>query len=267
MKRIYLIFLGILISMYAICQNVKNQDFYQSGSNIIITYDLDKEANISVYLSMDGGRNFGPALKKVKGSVGKNVMPGKNLSITWDVLSEIEELEGDDIVFQIKASAPSVKSRVLIDAVAGMNIASLSPFNPETISYGLMVGWAKRVGLYGKFRSNFQFVNSARTEINENYIFTTGNSKLSEINFTTGILIGCTKSYYLYLGIGYGSRDFYAEDINKSMVKLTDYSISGASVDLGMMFFMGKFSLSIGANAIVGKGFYLVPELGLGVMF
>ncbi|OPZ97875.1 MAG: hypothetical protein BWY70_01378 [Bacteroidetes bacterium ADurb.Bin408] len=86
-------------------QNVTNADSRQEGKKIIITYTLDKPADISVYCSMDGGKTFGPALQKVTGDVGRTVPAGCN-TIVWDVLAEVNELQGENIAFKIKAMRP-----------------------------------------------------------------------------------------------------------------------------------------------------------------
>ena len=95
-------------------QNVSNVTATQVGKTIEVSYDLDKAADISLYLSTDGGKTF-LHLQQVSGAVGKTVDPGHN-TIVWNV-TEVGELMGDDIVFKVKAgevaanfiTAPSTK--------------------------------------------------------------------------------------------------------------------------------------------------------------
>ena len=81
-------------------QTVSNVTAEQVGKTIHIHYDLDRAADISVYLSTNGGRSY-RELHQVSGDVGLTVGPGHN-TIVWDVMEEVEELIGDDIVFMVR---------------------------------------------------------------------------------------------------------------------------------------------------------------------
>ena len=95
MKKIILLLLGVLYFTTLAAQNVSNVDFYQSGSNVIIKYDLSKKSDVQIFVSINGGMTYSKALQKVSGAVGQGVAPGKELSIVWDVLSEFNTLQGD----------------------------------------------------------------------------------------------------------------------------------------------------------------------------
>ncbi|MEG1644412.1 MAG: formylglycine-generating enzyme family protein [Alistipes sp.] len=85
-------------------QKATNVDCEQHGSQIVVTYTLDRVADIEVYCSEDGGATFGPQLQKVTGDVGAGVSPG-NKRLTWDVTAEREQLLGDRIVIRVTAVA------------------------------------------------------------------------------------------------------------------------------------------------------------------
>lgn len=114
MKRAILLFLSITAGFGTQAQSVTNVDYYQSGKQIVVTYSLDKTANISVFCSTDGGSTFGSALKRVTGDVGSNVAPGSK-SLTWDVLAETEKLTGDNIVFKVQSGSPFICEMVYVD--------------------------------------------------------------------------------------------------------------------------------------------------------
>ena len=102
--QIWLIYLlcvicGIYSFLHA--QTVSNVTATQVGKTIHVSYDLDKAADITLHLSTDGGKTYGE-LHQVSGDVGVNVISGHK-TIVWDVLVEQERLEGDDIVFKVKA--------------------------------------------------------------------------------------------------------------------------------------------------------------------
>lgn len=102
MKRI----LGILICLFfcvgvTFAQKVSDVTARQEGKQIHIIYTLDEPAEISLYLSTNGGESY-IKLIKVSGAVGQSVVPGRN-TIVWNVLAEREKLVGDDIVFKVRA--------------------------------------------------------------------------------------------------------------------------------------------------------------------
>jgi uncharacterized protein (TIGR02145 family) len=103
--NIFIFILTIITTSLGYSQKVENPHFEQSGKQIIIYYDLigaqpDQTCEINVLCSTDGGKTFGTPLKEVSGDVGPNIKVGNDKKIIWDVLAEIEKLEGD-IVFEV----------------------------------------------------------------------------------------------------------------------------------------------------------------------
>ena len=113
MKQLINFLILLLFTTGLTAQNVTNADARQEGKKIIISYMLDKAADISVYCSMDGGKTFGAALQQVTGKVGKNVSAGSN-TIVWDVLAETDKLQGENIVFKVKATPSFTIEMVLV---------------------------------------------------------------------------------------------------------------------------------------------------------
>jgi formylglycine-generating enzyme required for sulfatase activity len=102
---ITIILLGITLP--CLSQQITKTDFYQSGKQLIITYDLVGATNgqtfdISLYVSTDNGSTWQGPLEQVSGDVGKNLVVGKNSSITWNVLREFAMLKGK-IGFRVQA--------------------------------------------------------------------------------------------------------------------------------------------------------------------
>ncbi|MBR6919660.1 MAG: formylglycine-generating enzyme family protein [Bacteroidales bacterium] len=73
---------------------------------IHVSYDLDRQADITLFFSTDGGKTF-TELHRVSGDVGKNISAGHR-TIVWDVLSERDRLVGEDIVFKVKADGATL---------------------------------------------------------------------------------------------------------------------------------------------------------------
>ncbi len=105
MKHFLPIFFLLFAFSVAFAQNVTNVSFHQEGNKVIIMYDLDKQADVSVFMSTDGGGTFGNALQHVTGAVGKNVPAGTGKRIEYDALADYDNLQGDDFVFKVKASS------------------------------------------------------------------------------------------------------------------------------------------------------------------
>ncbi len=98
----FLIFVCLLLSIETLtAQTVTNVTAEQVGKAIHVSYNLDKQADITLFLSTDGGSTY-TQLYRVSGDVGKNVSAGHK-TIVWDVLAEQEKLVGDNIVFKVKA--------------------------------------------------------------------------------------------------------------------------------------------------------------------
>ncbi len=76
-------------------QVVTNADCYEEGQKAVITYSLDKKANIDLQMSLNNGSFQTLSRTSLSGDVGTNVSKGKNKKIVWDVLKECNSLVGD----------------------------------------------------------------------------------------------------------------------------------------------------------------------------
>lgn len=92
-------------------QRVTNVDFAQEGNKVVVTYELDCQSTISVSVSQDGGRSYGPALQCVTGDVGRGVEPSRK-RIVWDVLREIPAGISGDIAFKVNVLTNDFTIRV-----------------------------------------------------------------------------------------------------------------------------------------------------------
>ena len=104
MIRKFFLMTIFIISVFDItAQNVSNAIARQDGNKIQISYTLDEAADIALYVSEDGGKTFGSALRQVSGDVGEYISSGNN-TIVWNVLAERDKLYGSDIAFKVKAT-------------------------------------------------------------------------------------------------------------------------------------------------------------------
>lgn len=104
--RIILIFLLPILALRA--QQVINMKAIQEGDNVVITYDISSDKvgqtfDIKVECSADSGKTFTITPLTLTGDL-KEISTGNGKRIVWDVLSERQELAGDQFVFQLDMS-------------------------------------------------------------------------------------------------------------------------------------------------------------------
>jgi len=149
MKRVLIFVLNYFIisgiTNFVSSQNVTNVEPQQVGKNIEIYYTLDKEANIEIQLSENGGVSF-KTIVNVSGDVGKKISAG-NKKIVWDVLAERDRLQGDDIVFKVTATG-TLSEFVLINGIkwATCNVDAPGTFAANPEAPGMFYQWNRKVG-------------------------------------------------------------------------------------------------------------------------
>ena len=87
---------------------VSNVRFEDRGETISVRYDLSgaygKKFKIVISLSDDKGSTFTIKPQTVRGDIGKNVSPGRNKEILWQVKADFPYgLKGSDFVFAVDA--------------------------------------------------------------------------------------------------------------------------------------------------------------------
>ena len=104
MVKFNCILLFFICPLIYLAQKVNNIEASQLGQNIVVTYDLETEqpCTINLFISTNGGTTWQGPLKQVQGQVGPNIKSGQN-SITLFVLTEFNELRGDNIRFKVDA--------------------------------------------------------------------------------------------------------------------------------------------------------------------
>lgn len=123
MKR-YLSIVAILFvaEMSLLSQTVSNVRAVQDGKQIKIYYNLSEKADISIYLSRDGGRNYeSTPIGHISGMVGSDVNGGTDRCAVWDVLADRERLQGDRIRFKVSAVSTNQWFSLGLDYYNGSN--------------------------------------------------------------------------------------------------------------------------------------------------
>ena len=95
----------LIATTSTLAQEVKNIRVSQVVNRVNIVYDLEGQYryyHVSLFYSVDEGKNWLGPLKNVNGNVGENQEPGTNKTIVWDALAEKGPIEG---IMQFKVVA------------------------------------------------------------------------------------------------------------------------------------------------------------------
>ena len=118
MVKFNCIVLFFICPLIYFAQKVNNVEASQQGQNIVVTYDLETEqpCTINLFISTNGGTTWQGPLKQVEGQVGPNIKSGKK-NITLYVLTEFNELRGDNIRFKVVAATKNLNTIKIADPV------------------------------------------------------------------------------------------------------------------------------------------------------
>jgi hypothetical protein len=109
-----------ILAFYTLqAQQVTNIQVSQAGDKVVITYDISSSKagqtfDIKVECSADGGKTFSIFPKSITGDL-KGITVGSGKRIVWDVLSEQQELSGDQFVFQLVATINNQRTSIKND--------------------------------------------------------------------------------------------------------------------------------------------------------
>jgi len=273
-KILYLIIIFITLSNVIYAQNISNIDFKQSGQQIIINYRLsflsyDEQAEISVYVSMDGGKTFIGPLKEVKGDVGKNIRNGKK-TIIWEAFKEIASFQGD-IVFDVKAKINKIKQK---------SHFYLSYTGSYEAPIGITLGIFNRYGFYVSTRISPTYFTSSIYETDgesvidydkNGYYQFNGNKLNKRLATTLGISKQLTRNIHIYAGCGVSDYallweiDQYNYDnikYNSSYAKHINESFFSYELEAGFKLHFSKLLIAGGVSTPAFKWFEFVGSVG-----
>jgi formylglycine-generating enzyme required for sulfatase activity len=95
----------VLFGLTGRAQTVTNVTAEQQGNALSIHYNLasNDPCEVSLFVSLDGGKTWTGPLLRVSGDVGEDINNGSR-TIRWLVLEEMEQLVGNNIQFKVVAS-------------------------------------------------------------------------------------------------------------------------------------------------------------------
>ena len=157
------------------------------------------------------------------------------------------------------------RPRVMVMPVMG--------FRTSQMSYGLMVAAMRRTGGYIKAKYSFSNTPSDDFECNDvgmsgedgEVQWYTGKTEKSRLSVTGGFVQRLWKPFYLYAGVGYGTRTLVWETVGGKWGKNKDHSLEGVEAEIGGILSAGPMVFSLGLQTNSFK--YLEGNLGIGVIF
>ena len=157
------------------------------------------------------------------------------------------------------------RPRVMVMPVMG--------FRTSQMSYGLMVAAMRRTG--GYINAKYSFSNTPSDDFECNDVgmsgedgevqWYTGKTEKSRLSVTGGIVQRLWKPFYLYAGVGYGTRTLVWETVGGKWGKNKDHSLEGVEAEIGGILSAGPMVFSLGLQTNSFK--YLEGNLGIGVIF
>lgn len=285
--------LVLLLPLTIQAENASNVRVFQRNKDIIIKYDLAQNSYVQVFIASDKIPDFVP-LQAVEGAIGEHVKPGKNKEIVWHPLQEGDDFIANNVRFKVEAIGSyayyllprSHKNKRLggktnMETFITADVAFT--FAPE-LSYGLMFGQTySGIGWYVNAHTNLSFasatdglVSGKGGAIDGEVPFYSGKKQRSSFVANAGLVVdfidiagGSPKNRFntcgIYVGAGYGWRRVLWETVDGKWIEYGPVSVSGVSVNGGLIFSVYGLTIKAGANVIGFK--HLELEAGLGWMF
>lgn len=262
-RYVVLIIAALASASVARAQNITNVDANQEGKSIAITYDMKEKANVSLYLSQDGGKTKSLIPQAyLTGDFGKNVSPGTNKKVLWHVLNQYpnQNFQGENLSFIVKAK-PSMRFFAMLNA--GYSLDS-------GINLGASVGQLGLIGWYVKGMTTLEKPKGSEFESDEvGYVdgilpAYSGNANKFKAYGVGGITLRLGIPVYCNVGLGYGTRVYEWETTDGRWVKNLPGSYCGLAIDAGFMAKLSSIVLSVGATLIGGN---MDLNVGIGYVF
>lgn len=254
---------ALMMASVAKAQSINNVDANQEGKAIAVTYDLNEMADISLYVTQDGGatRTLIPQTF-LAGDAGKKVAPGMGKKVLWRVLDQYpnQNFQGENMSFIVEGK-PSMRFFAILNTGYSLD----SGFN-----MGATIGQIGSIGWYIKGMTTFATPQDSEFECDENgyvdgmFPAYSGIASTFKAYGVAGVTIRLGKPVYLNAGLGYGTRVYDWQTVDGKWVKNVPGSYMGLAIDAGIMAKLGNIALSAGTTLVNGK---IDLCLGMGYIF
>ena len=264
-KHIVSGFLALLMlsAAEALAQNVKNVDANQEGKSIAVTYDLNEKANISLYVTQDGGKSKTLIpLIYTSGDVGKNVSPGTGKKIYWQVLDQYpnQNFQGENMSFIVKGR-PSMRFFAMLNA--GYSLDSGFNIGATVGQFGL-VGWYARGMTTLSAPKKSEYSCDKDGYVGDILPAYSGKASKFKVYGIAGITVRMVAPVYFDVGLGYGARVYDWETCDGKWIKNSPGSYNGLAIDAGIMGNVKNIALSAGVTLLKKN---VDVSIGIGYVF
>jgi hypothetical protein len=140
------------------------------------------------------------------------------------------------------------------------------------LAYGLSFGKVNKLGWFVSLMSNFNFKGlSCDYECDSDFYVGTyypdynGDTDITSISATVGMMVRVAKPLSLRVGVGYGIRNTVYGTVNGKTVKNSAISVEGVDASLGAQIKLGGFVMS--ADAVTTNFKTIEAKIGLGYGF
>lgn len=263
MKKILIYSFFNLLLIPAFSQTVINVYTVTEDYKIAVHYTISnakyyQSFNVTLYVSMDGGKAFRGPLMAVSGDVGEKITKGDK-KIIWDVFKDVAGLEGD-VVFDVRVEVfEKERKKHIFVSYSG------SYFSP----FGIRFGQIGKTGWYIAARANSKFATKVDHSTDSTGIIDYNGSGYYEFdgkefkkNYTVsaGFNFQCSWNFFIFIGAGYGTTQLlwhineysYPDDVQTgdAYAKHSDYSYSGLEIEAGITIRIKKILISAGAATL-----------------
>jgi hypothetical protein len=284
-KRLLLIIIIIFSAIIVNAQQVTNVKSFQTGNAITIEYTLtgakfNQKFNVSLYLSLDGGKTFQGPLSAVSGDVGDDVKAGTH-KIFWDPYKDVNSLEGD-VIFTVKAEViqERVRRNFFVHYSGNYSLRNAGYTSP----LGLSIGQIGKMGWYLSARMNSSAFKKAQYEYdgvkivdyNEILYYEYDNLyQYPSFEAIGGITAQLNWNLFLYFGAGYGYQKYFAhinefdyisnDLVRESYVNYQGHSSSGVVAEAGLIIKAKSLSFSAGYSTLAFTYSGIVFSIGFNI--
>ena len=250
MKRFLLYILLLLPCTLLHAQTVTNVDARQDGQNIVITFNLDKPADVSLYYSTSG--KYGTYKWIDSKYLTKQRISSTEYCYIWNVIGQCGEFSFNNVVFRVEAKKIKAKPYLISGGV-------FYSFINEDLGTAYRIGYN---AVYLGLKTNFLIIesNAKPQSTAQGSYYVKNSEEVSRWSALLGVNLLRRERFSLYTGLGYGIRNYYAKVVSPyteqdgKICKITDNSAKGLEMECGVNLFMSDyFGYSIGYSVLAFK--------------
>ena len=225
MKRFLVYILLLLPCTLLHAQTVTNVDARQDGQNIVITFNMDKPTDVTLYYSTSG--RYGSYKLIENRYLTKQRISSTEYCYIWNVTGQCGEFSFNNVVFRVEAEEETTKSNSFFLSLGGFY--SLNNDFGATFRLGYNA-------MYVSVKTNFKTEKYYESPINTTTdYFMDGSEAVNRWSILLGVNWFWRNRVSFYTGAGIGERVFSAIPCNEQNRVLIDKnSANGLELECGL---------------------------------